>query len=90
MHQCIHSLGLIGVHRRFKDGFWETTHPSHKPKDTPNTNLDSKLNLREGWVGHFPETWIDLLLVVLLGFQFLSEANNTNIGHFSLEVVFIM
>ena len=44
-------------------GFWETmylpTLPSQKPKDKSNPNLESNLNLREGWVGHFPETLID-------------------------------
>ena len=34
-------------------------HPSHKPKDEPNSNLDSNPNLREGWVVHFLETWSD-------------------------------
>ena len=50
----------------FQIMFFVATHPSHNPKDKPILNVDSNPNLREVWVEHFPETWINLFFLVLV------------------------
>ena len=56
-----------------------TTHPSHKPKDKPNPNLDSTLYLREGWVGHFQENQDRSTLI-----QYNKEGRAIDVVHCSL------
>ena len=70
------------------------THPFHKPNDEPNLNLDSNPNLREGWVEHFPETWIDYpifffnIVCVFCGFQTqLTRSIDTQPVNFDMHYV---